>query len=189
MGVFYGDHTAYKMKRLANGKPSYLFIERFVHFIGIVPDIIPFRAEGDSMVGARDKAAEVNEPLESFDLLIDIGALEGKDVFVHSADAAKLASVLFTPRLDARVPRSVLDGEHRINAVFDPGGDERVDKTVAIERHYLTAVARKELGISAIVRSYELVKRLRCYERAVFEADILPIMSNVGAISSFKGKL
>lgn len=61
-----------------------------------------------------------------------------EDDFVHAADAAQFTAILFSP--GAMLAFQVLtNGEHGIDAVAEPGRNQRVDHAVAIQGNNVNA--------------------------------------------------
>ena len=141
-------HAPYGLRRAPRTLP-----EGLTHFRAVVLHVLPFASGADPMVGAGNEPAEVGQFPEPLDLRLDGRIVLGKHVLPHSADASEFSAVLFPPRPDAGVPGADLDGEHRIDAVLEPGGNQGVDLAVAVQRHDMDAVAIGKLGDAAIVRA------------------------------------
>ena len=128
------------------------------------------------MIRARDVAAQRHQRLEPFDLRIDRRVVVGEDLLVHAAHAPQLPAVLRPPRRDAGMPRADLDGEHGVDAVFEPDRQQLVDHAVAVQRHDADAVVVQQPRDAPVVRADQPGEQPRVDQRAVLEADVLPEM-------------
>ena len=131
------------------------------------------------MVGTWDVAAQIYEALQPLHLRLHGGTVPGEDPLVHTAHTADGFSVLLPPGGDAAAPGTHLDGEHGIDAVFQPGGDQGIDHAVAVQADDIDAVAIHKLRDLPIPGARHLIEDRRDHQRAVLEADILPIMGIV----------
>ena len=91
-----------------------------MHSFAIVSNIVPFRIGGNTVIGARDVAAEFDKRSKSFDFSVNRFAVTGENYFIHTSYAPKFFPKLFSPRCDRCVPSPDFYWEHRIHAIFKP---------------------------------------------------------------------
>ena len=126
--------------------------EGLPHLVAVILDVFPFGVGGQAMVGAGNIATQFDQGLEPLHLGVDGGVIPGKDPFVHAPHSEKLPTVLLPPGLDAGVPGTDLDGEHGVDAVLEPGGNQGVDFAVTVKGDDVDAVPVDQVRDASVVR-------------------------------------
>jgi hypothetical protein len=146
---------------------------------------LKFCARHESVIGAGDKPTHGSQGLHARNFRIHGCTILPQRQLVHAADTAQLTAVFFSRRRELIAPNAHLDGEHGIDAAFQPDGEQQVDFAVAVHRYDVDAMRVDQLSDLFVVRADQFAEYIGMNERTGFEADILPEMCVVEFDSGF----
>ena len=147
---------------------SYFFLQ-LLHLLAVIDHIFPLGIGGNTVIGAGDIAAQIDQALETLHLSIDGSLVPGKDGLVHAAHTADLTAILLTPGSNGSIPYTHFDGEHGVDTVLQPDGHQLVDPAIAVQRADVDAVLLQKVGDALIVGAHIALEGAGADQRTVLK--------------------